>query len=90
LVRVLGVVDFVDGGLRDPKVICAPLDRDSGELSWSELDRFFRVYALFKRMLALARQRMKGVRGPDRGAETQFRGWLRHPIARPSTGAVRR
>lgn len=67
---VVGVIDFVDGGRGDPKVICAadPLSPRQRR----GLERFFAVYARFKRVLARAR----GGRG-----ETRFRGWLRPPSA---------
>ncbi len=68
-VELLGIVDFLDCGQQDPKLITVPLGVDIGTC-WPGLDRFFRVYALAKRCLAAARR--------QRG-ETRFRGWLRHP-----------
>lgn len=64
-VPVVAVVDFLDGGHDDPKVVCSTqriTDRDLREL-WS----FFTVYALFKRALAVAR---------GRSTEVQLRGWV--------------
>jgi inorganic pyrophosphatase len=65
-VPVVGVIAFLDAGCADPKVICSarpltPADR-------AGLETFFRVYALFKRVLHFARGR--------RGADTRFMGWL--------------
>lgn len=65
-VRVVGVIDFVDAGQADPKVICSASGRwTAGQRRGLEL--FFSVYALGKRALAAAR----GLRGP-----TRFAGWL--------------
>ncbi|MCA9713412.1 MAG: inorganic diphosphatase [Myxococcales bacterium] len=74
--ELLGIIDFVDGGLLDPKLVAAPADARVAP-AWSGLDRFFRVYAALKRCLAAAR----GRRG-----ETMFRGWTRHPVSRGREG----
>lgn len=66
VVRVVGVVGFLDAGLADPKVIACV----AGELSERQrrgIERFFAVYALAKRALAA----LRGVRG-----ETRFTGWI--------------
>lgn len=65
-VAVMGVVDFVDGGLADPKLICSATGR------WSARERrgvelFFTAYALGKRALAA----MRGQTGV-----TRFSGWM--------------
>jgi len=65
-VGVLGCVDFVDGGVSDPKWVCAtralrPADRD-------DVERFFRVYARFKQVVYRLR------RSPPR--RTVCLGWL--------------
>lgn len=58
--RVLGVVDFVDRGSEDPKlVIGASLSGDDR----ASVSQFFRRYARIKRLLRFTR-------------ETQFRGWM--------------
>jgi inorganic pyrophosphatase len=72
-VPVVGVIGFLDAGCEDPKVICSarplrPVDR-------AGLEAFFRVYALFKRVL----HRLRG----RRGGETRFVGWLAD-VTRPS------
>ncbi len=69
-VELLGIVDFLDCGLQDPKLITVPVGLRLPPC-WPGVDRFFRVYALAKRCLAAARRK--------RG-ETRFRGWLRHPV----------
>lgn len=66
--RVVGVIAFVDGGQRDPKVVCSPHPLRGYERVGLEL--FFRVYAPFKWVLHL-------VRGEAR--ETRFVGWLSLP-----------
>jgi inorganic pyrophosphatase len=68
-VPVVGVVDFIDAGRGDPKVICSawPL----GERERVGLERFFRFYARFKRVLHRVRGQV-----PD----TRFRGWLAGPF----------
>ncbi|MBK8260849.1 MAG: inorganic diphosphatase [Nannocystis sp.] len=63
---VVGVIDFIDGGKADPKVIVAARPLSARE-RWG-LENFFRVYALGKRALARAR-------GED--PATRFAGWLR-------------
>jgi inorganic pyrophosphatase len=65
---VVGVLDFLDAGRGDPKVICST--RPLGERERARLERFFRIYAVFKRAL----QRLRG-QVPD----TRFRGWLTGP-----------
>ncbi|MFL5343708.1 MAG: inorganic diphosphatase [Hyalangium sp.] len=67
-VPVVGVVDFIDAGRGDPKVICSA--RPLGERERVGVERFFRVYARFKRVLHRARGQL-----PD----TRFRGWLVGP-----------
>ena len=72
-VPVVGVIAFLDAGCADPKVICSnrplrPVDR-------AGLETFFRVYALFKRVLHFVRGK--------RGADTRFVGWL-PDVTRPS------
>jgi inorganic pyrophosphatase len=67
-VPVVGVVDFIDAGRGDPKVICSA--RPLGALDRAGLERFFRFYARFKRVL----HRIRG-QVPD----TRFRGWLVSP-----------
>jgi len=66
--QVVGVIDFLDAGEGDPKVICARGPLTPGERRG--LERFFRVYAAFKRVL----HRVRG-----RTGETRFRGWLSGP-----------
>ncbi|MDY7229253.1 inorganic diphosphatase [Hyalangium rubrum] len=67
-VPVVGVVDFIDAGRGDPKVICST--QPLGDAERVGLERFFRVYAQFKRVL----HRVRG-HEPD----TRFRGWLAGP-----------
>jgi inorganic pyrophosphatase len=62
---VVGVIGFLDAGCSDPKVVCSA--RPPGWLSRTGLLTFFRLYALFKRVLYLVR----GQRG-----ETRCLGWL--------------
>lgn len=59
------VMGFVDGGVQDPKLVCSlsPLDDDQRR----GIERFFFVYAGFKRVLNL-------VRGA--GRPTRAVGWL--------------
>lgn len=64
-VPVVGVIDFVDGGQADPKVVCSA--RPLGAAERRGLEAFFTVYALGKRALARAR---------GEGGETRFRGWI--------------
>ncbi|HYH95937.1 inorganic diphosphatase [Hyalangium sp.] len=71
-VPVVGVVDFIDAGRGDPKVICS--GRPLGERERVGVERFFRVYAQFKRVL----HRLRG-QVPD----TRFRGWLVGPSGGP-------
>lgn len=63
--RVVGVIDFVDGGMADPKVVCSTRPLGRGERRG--LAAFFTVYALGKRALARAR---------GEAGETRFRGWM--------------
>ena len=56
---------FVDGGVQDPKLVCS--FAALGEAERLGIERFFRVYARFKRMLNF-------VRGA--GRPTQVVGWL--------------
>ena len=64
-VQVVGVIDFVDGGAADPKVIGAARPLTAGERRG--LERFFAVYALAKRALG----RLRGAAG-----ETRMCGWV--------------
>ena len=59
-VPVVGIIDFVDGGRPDPKVVCSdyPLSRTDR----AGLLGFFAVYARFKALLA----RVRGQGGPTR------------------------
>jgi inorganic pyrophosphatase len=74
-VPVVGVVDFLDAGRADPKVICSTRPMDEGERAGVE--RFFRLYARFKRVLHRIRGQI-----PD----TRFRGWLAGPFGEPRDG----
>jgi inorganic pyrophosphatase len=62
---VVAVVDFRDAGASDPKVVCSAAPLSARERAG--LARFFRVYAVAKRLLSAAR----GKRG-----ETRFAGFL--------------
>lgn len=53
---VWGVVDFVDGGADDPKLVCGPRPSLADQLA---VEGFFAVYARYKRVLA----RLRGRRG---------------------------
>jgi len=64
-VPVVGVIGFLDAGCSDPKVVCSA--RPPGWLARTGLLTFFRLYALFKRVL----HRVRGQRG-----ETRCLGWL--------------
>jgi inorganic pyrophosphatase len=64
--QVVGVIGFLDAGCSDPKVVCSP--RPLRALERVGLAAFFRLYALFKRVLHL-------VRGQG-GRETRYLGWL--------------
>jgi inorganic pyrophosphatase len=73
-VPVVGVIGFLDAGCADPKVICSarplsPVDR-------AGLETFFRVYALFKRVLHRVRGRRSGA--------TRYLGWLADFTHRPA------
>lgn len=63
---VVAIVDFLDGGEADPKVVCS--ERPLSAWQRAGLVGFFRVYAIAKRGLAR-------VRGGSRA--TAFRGWVR-------------
>ncbi|MEZ4380951.1 MAG: inorganic diphosphatase [Nannocystaceae bacterium] len=71
--RVVGVVDFIDDGCEDPKVICSERPLSPWERRGVEL--FFAVYACFKGALA----RLRGSR-----RTTRFGGW----VARPDGGGA--
>lgn len=58
-------VDFVDGGVSDPKWICS--DHALGDGDVRQVEAFFRLYAVIKRGANAARGRM----GP-----TRFAGWM--------------
>lgn len=65
-VRVFGCVEFVDGGVSDPKWVCG-----SGSIRPSErigVERFFHVYAGFKRVLYTLRRASVG--------RTECLGWV--------------
>lgn len=64
-VPVRGCVGFIDGGVSDPKWICAvtPLR----EADQRHVERFFRRYALAKALI----NRIRGEKG-----ETRYLGWL--------------
>lgn len=74
-VPVVGVVDFLDAGRADPKVICSARPMDEGDRAG--LERFFRLYARFKRVL----HRIRG-----QVSDTRFRGWLAGPFGEPRDG----
>jgi inorganic pyrophosphatase len=62
---VRAVMGFVDGGVLDPKLVCS-----AGPLTDKErigIERFFRIYARFKRVVNL----MRGA-----GRPTKVDGWL--------------
>ncbi|MCY1045190.1 inorganic diphosphatase [Corallococcus sp. bb12-1] len=65
-VPVVAVLGFIDAGKGDPKVVCGTHPMTASERAG--LERFFHVYALFKRGL----HRVRGA-VPD----TRFVGWLR-------------
>lgn len=67
LVRVpmVAVVDFLDGGCDDPKVVCSV--RPFTDVDARGLWAFFTVYAVFKRALA----RVRGT-----STEVRLRGWV--------------
>lgn len=62
---VWAVMGFVDDGVDDPKLVCASVPPTAAERRGVE--RFFAVYAVFKRALARAR---------GRSASTRSVGWL--------------
>jgi inorganic pyrophosphatase len=62
---VVAVVDFLDAGEADPKVVCS--ERPLTELDRRGLELFFTTYALAKRGLALVR---------GKSGETRFRGFV--------------
>jgi inorganic pyrophosphatase len=61
---VVAIVDFLDGGRADPKVVCSERPLTRGQRAG--LAGFFRAYAVAKRALAWTR-------GQSRA--TRFRGW---------------
>jgi len=61
----LAVYGFVDRGQLDPKIVCG--DRPLSPAQRRSVERFFRVYARFKRALAWAR---------GQGEPTEVLGWL--------------
>jgi inorganic pyrophosphatase len=63
--QVRAVMGFVDAGVPDPKVICSVRPLTTAERRGVE--RFFRVYAAFKRLLNRAR---------GRSGSTVCTGWL--------------
>ncbi len=62
---VVAVLDFIDDGAEDPKVICSELPLRGRQRAGVRL--FFAVYAIFKRSLA----RVRGSRRP-----TRCGGWI--------------
>jgi inorganic pyrophosphatase len=62
---VVGVIGFLDGGCRDPKVVCSPHPVRPYERAGLEL--VFRVYTPFKWALHLMRRQP---------CETRFLGWF--------------
>jgi inorganic pyrophosphatase len=62
--RAWAVVDFVDDGYADPKLVCGPTSPTRGQQL--RVRAFFQVYARLKRWLNLARGR-RGI--------TEMRGW---------------
>ncbi len=67
-------MDSSTPGVPTPKVICSARPVDA--VDRAGLEAFFRVYALFKRGLHLARGR--------RGGETRYLGWLADFTRRPA------
>jgi inorganic pyrophosphatase len=57
---VVGIIDFIDGGRPDPKVICSTLPLSAADRAG--LIAFFAVYARCKALLALARGRKGATR----------------------------
>ncbi len=79
-VPVVCVVDFLDGGRDDPKVVCS--DASLTQADVRGLLRFFTVYALFKRALAAAR---------GRSTEVRLRGLVAEALwQRPTAAPARR
>lgn len=72
-VRVHGRVDFVDGGVPDPKWVCSA--GDSAASSVAGVERFFHVYAGFKRVLYTLRR--------DEVGRTACLGWAHTDTPRP-------
>ena len=64
-VVVRGRVGFVDAGMEDPKLICAPAPLSASERR--RVEGFFRRYARAKRWI----NRFRGKQGP-----TEYLGWL--------------
>jgi inorganic pyrophosphatase len=77
-VPVVAVLGFIDEGRGDPKVVCSAAPLSPSERAG--LERFFRVYAFFKRGLHRVRGNV-----PD----TRFMGWLPLPPPAASTSAAR-
>ena len=71
---VVGVIAFLDAGDADPKVIRS--SRPLRAVDRAGLEAFFRVYALFKRVLHLVRGRRSG--------DTRFLGWVADVTQRPA------
>ncbi|MBJ6763136.1 inorganic diphosphatase [Myxococcaceae bacterium JPH2] len=67
--RVVAVLGFVDSGRGDPKVVCSA--RGLSRVQRLGLEAFFRIYAIFKRVLHLAR---------GNATDTRFVGWLPLPV----------
>lgn len=65
-VEVRGVVDFLDDGVPDPKVVCSPAPLSPAQRR--AVERFFRLYARLKAGAARVLGRPRGT--------TAFRGWL--------------
>jgi inorganic pyrophosphatase len=57
---VVGIIDFIDGGRPDPKVVCSTLPLSAADRAG--LVAFFAVYARCKALLALARGRKGATR----------------------------
>ena len=64
-VAVRGQVGFIDAGLSDPKWICSP--RPLSPAQRRQVERFFRRYAVAKRLI----NQVRGKRGA-----TRYLGWL--------------
>lgn len=64
--EVRAVVDFVDDGVLDPKVVCSPTPLSGAQRR--SVERFFRLYARLKRIASLAIGRPR--------KSTIWRGWI--------------